>query len=125
AAPQLFRYSYNSGSKTFSLDSGFPVNVGVGRMEALVIDRDSTGRLWITYLQNRLPRVAHSTTNDQTWSAPFPIPGAQQTGSDDISSVIAFGGNKIGVVWSDQSHDAYYLAIHNDGAAPNTWTIET
>src|SRR5690606_19620345 len=125
AAPQLFRYSYNSGSKTYSLDAGFPVDVGVGRMEALVIDQDSTGRLWIAYVQDRYPTVAHSTTNDQTWSAPFRVPGAAQTNSDDIASVIAFGGNKIGVVWSNQNADAYHLAIHNDGAPVNQWTIET
>ena len=89
AAPQLFRYSYNSGSKTYSLDSGFPVDVGAGRMEALVIDRDSTGRLWIAYIgADRRPNVAHSTTDDRTWSAPFPVPGASQASSDDIASVM-------------------------------------
>ena len=41
--------------------------------------------------------------------------------SDDISSVIAFGPGKIGIMWSNQSTDAMYFAIHVDGANDSTW----
>ena len=41
--------------------------------------------------------------------------------SDDISSVIAFGPGKIGVMWSNQSQDAMYFAVHVDGAIDSTW----
>jgi len=122
---QLFRFSYNSSTKTYSPDAGFPVDVSRGRAEALTIDKDTTGRLWVTYVESNKVMVNYSTTNDQTWGAPFQLPGSGTVSSDDISSVVAFGGNKIGIVWSDQRSDAYYLAIHNDGAAPNTWTTET
>mgnify|MGYP001339382378 CR=1 FL=1 len=122
---QLFRFSYTSSTKTYSPDAGFPVDVSRGRAEALTVDKDSTGRLWVTYVESNKVMVNHSTTNDQTWATPFQLPGSGSVSSDDISSVIAFGGNKIGVVWSNQSSDGYYLAIHNDGAAPNVWTIET
>jgi len=122
---QLFRYSYNSSTKTYSLDAGFPVDVSRGRAEAVVLEKDSTGRLWVTYVESNKVMINHSLSNDLTWGDPFQLPGSGTVNSDDISSVIAFGGNKIGVVWSNQNTDAYYLAIHNDGAPPNAWTIET
>lgn len=122
---QLFRYSYNSSTKTYSLDAGFPVNVSRGRAEAVVLEKDSTGRLWVTYVESNKVMINHSLNDDLTWGDPFQLPGSGTVNSDDISSVIAFGGNKIGVVWSNQNTDAYYLAIHNDGAPPNAWTIET
>jgi len=122
---QLFRFSYNPSTQVYSPDAGFPVDVSRGRTEALTVDKDSTGRLWVTYVESNKVMVNHSTTNDQTWGVPFQLPGSSSVTGDDISSLIAFGGNKIGLVWSNQSSDAYYLAIHNDGAAPDVWAIET
>jgi hypothetical protein len=34
---------------------------------------------------------------------------------------VAFRGDRIGVMWSNQVDSAMYFAIHNDGAAPTTW----
>jgi hypothetical protein len=125
---ELRRYSYNSGSQTYSLDGGFPVTVSTGGMEAAVIAKDSTGTLWITFTQNSgFVYVSHSSGADTTWVTPYFLPfGSPADGqADDISSIIAFGGNKIGVMWSNQNTDAFYFAVHQDGAADNIWTLET
>jgi hypothetical protein len=42
---------------------------------------------------------------------------------DDISSVVAFGGN-IGVMWSNQNDGTMYFAWHAPGADDATWTGE-
>ena len=94
---RLYRFSYDAGTKTYSLDAGFPVNVTRGTSETLVIDKDSTGRLWVTYVENSQVMVNHSINDDLTWGEPFVLPVAADTvdvTSDDISSVIAFQGNK-------------------------------
>jgi PKD repeat protein len=43
---------------------------------------------------------------------------------DDNSAVIAFGGNKIGLMWSNQSSSNYamWFAVHQDGASDTTWS---
>ena len=93
---RLYRFSYNSGSHTYSLDSGFPAIIRTGwRTETLTIAKDSTGTLWATWVQQNLVKVNHSTINDQTWSAPVTLPvGNQPVGvtvdSDDISTIVAF-----------------------------------
>ena len=48
-------------------------------------------------------------------------------GSDDISTLVAFGGNKIGLLWSKQngSPDAFHFSIHDDSAADTTWGAST
>jgi len=45
---RLYRYTYNSGSKIYVLDSGYPVaGVTQGKEETLTLAKDSTGRrLW-------------------------------------------------------------------------------
>jgi PKD repeat protein len=45
--------------------------------------------------------------------------------SDDISSVIAFGGDKVGVMWSNQSTDRDLFAVHADAANDDVWSTET
>jgi PKD repeat protein len=43
---------------------------------------------------------------------------------DDNSAVIALGGNKIGLMWSNQSGSNYamWFAVHQDGASDTTWS---
>jgi hypothetical protein len=120
---KLYRYSYSGGTMTYTLDSGFPVNIIDVSTETFVIDKDSTGKLWATWTQGRRPYVAHTTVDDKTWTAGFipPVTGITLN-SDDISSVVAFGGNKIGLMWSNQSDSHMYFATHTDGAADGTWT---
>jgi hypothetical protein len=102
----LYRYSYNAATKAYSLDSGFPVTIRNGGAETIVIDRDSTGTLWITYTQGNKVYVNHSLTSDTDWNlnvAPFEVAGTNTNVSpDDISTLVAFDG-KIGILWSNES----------------------
>lgn len=45
----LYRFSYNAGTDTYTLDGGFPQAINDYRSESLVIDKDSTGQLWATW----------------------------------------------------------------------------
>ncbi len=132
---RLYRFSYNSGSHTYTLDNGFPAIIRSGwKTETLTIAKDSTGMLWATWVQQNLVKVNHSTTNDQTWSAPVTLPvGGQPVGvtvdSDDISTIIAFKPSgqtaRIGVLWSNQVDSKDYFAWRTDGTPDTTvWTAE-
>ncbi len=124
---RLYRYSYNSATKTYSLSSGFPVLINSSKSETLVLDKDSTGKLWITWAQGGKIKVNCSTTDDLTWGTPFDLPvQGNNASSDDISSVVAFGGNKIGIIWSNQNTKRIYFAVHLDGNPDTDWEpIET
>jgi hypothetical protein len=123
---RLFRYSYAPGTRTWTLDSGFPATVNDARSESLVIARDGIGRLWATWVQGTTLRVTHTvctpTCDDRRWATPFvPAVAGTTVTTDDISSVIAMQDGRIGVMWSNQSADAFYFAVHEDGAAPDAW----
>jgi PKD repeat protein len=121
----LYRYSYNAGSKTYSLDANFPTTITTVATETLVIDKDSTGTVWATWTQAKSVKVAHTVGgNDLSWSAPITpaITGDTAMSSDDISSLIAFGGNKIGLMWSNQAASKMYFSTHADGDPDTTWS---
>jgi methionine-rich copper-binding protein CopC len=130
---QLRRYSYNSGTRTYTLDAGFPATMMSGSAETLAFDKDSTGQLWITYTQNNKVYVNRSTTSDSVWGTPFVVPGptsATNLASDDISSLVAYtdhGTISIGVLWSNHNNpSSMYFAYHKDSDDDMTWQpIET
>jgi hypothetical protein len=120
---RLSRYAYDGTSRTYSLDTGFPVTISDYSSETLTIDKDSTGTLWASWAQANRVYVNHSVGSDATWGTPFPlaVSGADTLQSDDIAALVAFAGNKIGVMWSNQAASAVYFAEHADGDATGTW----
>ncbi len=118
---RLYRYSYDPATKAYSLDAGFPVLVNSAISEALVLDKDSTGRLWVTWTQSSKVYLNHSLNDDLTWGTPFALPTqVSKLDSDDISTLVAFNG-KIGVVWSNQSDAKIYFSFHDDNKADTDW----
>jgi trimeric autotransporter adhesin len=124
---RLYRYSYDASTDTYTRDSGFPVTMNNFRTETLVIDKDSTGQLWATWVQGGRVWVNRSvcdpTCSDASWGTALSI-NPVDVNSDDISSLVAFGGDKIGVMWSNQATSTDYFAVHSDSAADDVWTIE-
>jgi trimeric autotransporter adhesin len=123
-AGRLYRYSYDAATDRYSLDAGFPVAINAATSETLVIDKDSTGTLWATWTQDSHVYVAHTVGgNDAAWGKAYIVPGASTTlTADDVSSVIHFGTNKIGVMWSNQSDHNFYFSVHADGANDASWS---
>ncbi len=125
---RLYRFSYNSSTKQYSLDSGFPITVTRGKSETLVIAKDSTGQLWVTYVENSKVMVNHSNGSDTSWGDPYvlPLPASATTvAADDISSILAFQGNKIGVMWSSQLNKRFYFGVHLDGTPDTAWQMDS
>ncbi|WP_165821127.1 LamG-like jellyroll fold domain-containing protein [Nocardioides gansuensis] len=116
---QVTRYSFDNGS--WSRDAGFPVTINSGGVEAAVIARDSTGKLWVTFTQSNKVQVVVGQPGGLSWGTPFSptVPGVSVT-TDDISSVAAYDG-RISVVWSNQIDDSVYAATHLDSSPPATW----
>jgi hypothetical protein len=121
ASARLLRFSYNASTKRYTLDAGFPVVVNNGGVEAIVLAKDTKGKLWVTYTQNSKVYVNRSIGSDTTWGTPFVLPvKGTSVSADDISAVIAFRGN-IGVMWSNQIDSAVYFATHRDGDPDSSW----
>ncbi len=120
---KLYRYSYNATSKVYSLNVGFPVNINSSKSETLTLDKDSTGKLWITWIENNKVMLnSAAASNEQSWGVPFALPvQGNDTDPDDISGLVALGGNKIGVMWSNEKDSTMYFAVHLDGNAEAVW----
>jgi hypothetical protein len=119
----LFRYSYDPVAKAYSPDPGFPAVINDYKTETLVIDKDSTGKLWATWMQDNRIFVNRTVGDDATWGTPFALPVAGNAVTvDDNSSLVSFGG-RIGVTWSNQTDIGWgvWFAVHDDGAADTDW----
>ncbi len=103
-----------------------------GPTETVTIAKDSTGQLWITYTNpvgdattDRNVMINRSTGPEDVWGTPFALANGRVSG-DDISSIIAFGGNSVGVMWSNHipsgGQTGFYFASHGDAAGDTTWS---
>jgi hypothetical protein len=121
---RLYRYSYSPSTDTYTLDSGFPLTVVTGGMEAIVLAKDTTGVLWMSYTRDSRVYATHTNTSDSTWITPYvlPLSGAANLTADDISAIVAYD-DKIGIMWSNQSDWAMYFGIHRDGDPDSAWTL--
>jgi len=129
---KLYRYSFAGGS--YTLDSGFPTQIANNSSESMTIDEDSTGVIWATWTQvagsasagwTNTVYVNASAPGGTSWPTPFVIPASDpHPGPDDISAVVAYGHNKIGVMWSDQISNTVFWATRTDGTsatAASSW----
>ena len=62
--------------------------------------------------------------NDASWGTAFALPTAAVK-ADDISSLVAVGGNRVGVLWSNQNNWTFGFALHADSQADDVWSLET
>jgi hypothetical protein len=89
--------------------------------ETATLARDGTGRWWVAY--DRAARICVRAFDDGpngTWSEPVTL--GEPTKADDLCAAAALPG-RIGIVWSDQLHDAVYFAAHRDGDAVDAWQV--
>ena len=118
---RLWRFSYDSATKRYTRDSGFPVSglpINNVKSETLVIDKDTgkPGRLWATWTDGTNVFVSSTNGTDTQWGTPFQVPGSTALNTDDISSLIEFSG-RIGVMWSNQVDHKFWFATHPDTSA--------
>lgn len=111
------RYAYDPAKDTYTRSA--PVAITDGGAESIVLERDTTGKLWVTFTRNQSVRINHSTdATGRAWVGPYklPVPGADTLRADDVSSMVAFD-KKIGVMWSNQTDNTVRFAVHDDANA--------
>ena len=120
---KIYKLSYDSLTTTYSVLPGFPKSLTMSTgAETIVLDKDSTGRVWATYEAGGKVYVYYSTSSDHTqWIAsPLQI-NTQTVDADDISTIVAFGGDKIGVLWTDQRQQQVCFRWRHDTDLPTAW----
>jgi len=124
-AARILRFRYDAEASAFRLDPDFPVPITETGTNAIVITRDSRDTLWVTYVDQGRVMIAHTLGSDAIWTPGYQVPGSGQVLGEDISSAVAFGPGRVGVMWSDQATNRMLFVHHEDGADDASWsTVE-
>jgi hypothetical protein len=107
--------------------SGHPVAPALATPEAVVLDQDSTGTIWIAYTDDnggggRRVLVTHSTSDTRHFIAPAPlgVDGSEDLSDDDVVAVAAYG-DRVGLLWSNQTRGSFVFASRPAGSTTSTW----
>jgi len=91
-------------------------------LEAATIDIDSQGRMWLASDGNTTVKIRWSDSPYDSWSSAIILNTGHNIVFDDLCAVTAFDGNKIGVLWSNQSEDEFQFRYHLDSNSdPADW----
>jgi hypothetical protein len=127
---QFYKFTYNFTDDNYTIVDGFPITFSngngnsLGSPETITLAQDSTGKIWVTLEQGTEIRVYWTESADhKTWNTQGVVVG---TGvyADDISSVTALPGGKIGVIWSNQNDTKVHFRMHLPGTPETTWTAD-
>ncbi len=122
AAARIARYEYVEAEGRYALDADFPVRISERGVEGIVLARDSRGILWASYTQDGQVFVNHSTVNDAVWAGPQALPWPEALAlPDDIASVVAYGGDRVAVLWTNQRIGSVMFVSRSDEAPPEEW----
>ena len=126
----VFKLNYDPSTDSYAHDPAFTaagITVGTGPAESVTIAKELTSsQLWVTFqnpvsTDRKVMVNTSSPTNQASWGTPFQV--GTNTGPDDISAIVAFGGNAIGVMWSEHrdgdTTSAFHFITHLDAAADN------
>ena len=92
--------------------------------ETMVLESDSQGRACAVVEGSTNVNVYYTTSADRrTWTT-APLVLRSGVSDDDICTIVAFGGDKVGVFWSDQNRDEFGFRVHHDTDAPGNWDAE-
>jgi hypothetical protein len=117
----LSELSYDAARRDYALRPGFPVDLPLPTSsETAVVARDSQDRLWITWAADQQVSVTHSQPDHRHWSFPAQVL-EDSVGADEISTVMSFGGDAIGVAWSDQRRSRFGFRMRHDRDDPQLW----
>jgi hypothetical protein len=118
----LYEVPYLGGGSWGTVSGPFPITTV--SPETLTIAKDSTGRLWTTFESGTDIKVGYTAPGGTSFT--FITISKTKVAPDDISTVTSFGGNKIGVFWSDQVAKRDFFAWRSDSdPVTSNWTVET
>jgi RTX calcium-binding nonapeptide repeat (4 copies) len=128
---RLLRFSYNAATNRYASAPDGTSTIDPEKSETLVIDRDSTGALWATwvqadgsghhvYVKKTDGNCVSGAFTNCSWSGATVV--LDDVGADDISSVVRFGGNKVGVMWSNTVVGQIRFRVHQDADPVGTWS---
>lgn len=115
-----FNWDSAAGTYQFAEDP-MPFRMAAG-IETATIARSADGRIWIAYNWGRQMWVRSTVPgNASRWSEPFAVDD-RKADDDDICQIVTHAGG-VGVIWSDQNHDAVYFRRYADGGWQDIETV--
>lgn len=122
---RVMRYSYNPLSREYALDANFPVQLTQRGARHVSIAKDSTEKLWATFILDDRVIVNHSFGADHLWGPGLVLHDAEAGARPAGSAALQPYADRIGVIWTVQTDGAIYFASHADGDAEQSWSGTT
>lgn len=120
---KLVSLEYNSVNQSYGLWSVRSSLVDISHttnVTTMTIDIDSNGRMWLAYVENDDVKVRWSNRPYSSFSSPIILESNVSSSTEEICAITAFGGDKMGVLWSNQVAEQFQFRYRNDSESDLT-----
>jgi hypothetical protein len=123
-ALRISQFHYDAAAGRFAIDSDLPIALTAAGVGDPVLARDSTGILWLAYLDQARLVLRHTLGDVLHWTpaAAAPIAGAD---GDVRAAALTADGTVLTLVWNRVADETLQVGQHADGADPATWTTDS
>jgi hypothetical protein len=102
-------------------DTAQPVSVAAGETTAPSLERDGSGRFWVSYVRDGRVWVTHTVTGDVvSWTDPVPVSArpTDRVNTGDTTALVRLAGGQLGLLWSDGADRRLFWATGLAAAGP-------
>jgi hypothetical protein len=123
-AVRIVAFTIDPATMTWDPIPDLPVVVSSAGVESPLIDRTSSGVLWVSYIAAGRLLVVHSEDDIHRWTQPF-VPNVARTKVETDQVGMTVVGDELLLLWSHQEDEAIYATSHRDGDSDDAWTEAT
>ena len=118
----LSRFSYYASTRRYARDANFPVTLTESGVRSLSLARDSSGKVWIAYIDQDLLVVRHSVQSDLVWTDALAPAAPEMSGQVDVAVITQVGTATV-LVWTEATTDWVHVGVHRDAEPDDAWTV--
>ena len=120
-AVRISQFDYDRAAGQFVIEPDLPLTLTAAGVDTPVLARESTGVLWLAYVDQTGLTLRHTMGDVWHWSAAAQPAFAGADGQVRAAAMTA-DGSQVTVVWNRVADDTLRVGVHADGADPGTWT---
>jgi len=123
-AARVSQFHYDAAGRRFTIDPDLPIALTTVGVDTPILARDSTGVLWLAYLDQTRLIVRHTIGDVWHWSPAAPPTVAGAAGPVRTAAITS-DGSQVALVWNRVADDTLQVGLHADGADPGAWTASS
>lgn len=121
-AVRISQFHYDGAAGRFVIEPDLPLALTAAGVDTPILARESTGVLWLAYVDQTGLILRHTLGDVWHWS-PAEQPAFAGPDGQVRAAAMTADGSQLTVAWNRVADDTLRVGVHADGADPGAWSV--